>query len=217
MHQITQPRAPRQIRPPRGDVDTCQHNLDIAAINKFLRRIDDLIQARRTVVAAAIGDDAKSTAVIAPLLDLQESARMGMKAVNHMRGHFAHCHDIADDGCGLLLGNIMPSMIQQFIVIADHVIHLVHRRPAVRGNLRRTSGDNDARLRIVSASAANGLSRLAFSLACHGTSIENDTVVQPGLAGLVTHHFGFPDIQPATEGFNARRIAFSHLPPPERQ
>ena len=47
---------------------------------------------------------------------------------------------------------------------------------------------------------------IEYTCAC----IENDGVIQARICRLIAHHFGLPNIQPASKSFDLRRIPLSH-------
>ena len=75
-----------------------------------------------------------------------------------------------------------------------------------RGRDCDCTDDDDSGIGIFAARAANGLAGLALSLGRHSAGIEDDRVVQAGARGLITNNLGFPDIQPAAECLDTRRV-----------
>ena len=205
-NQITKPRAPGQIASPGGDIDPGQHNLGNAAIDEACRRIDDLTRTGGPVVAAAIGNDAEGAAVVASLLYLKKAACVPGKGVQHMGRGFAYLHHVADNHRRVALGKRLPGRRGQLVVIADHMVDLGHGIPIVGGDLRGASGNDDPGIGILAARAANSLAGLALGLGRHSAGIEDDRVVQAGAGGLITNNLGFPDIQPAAECLDTRRV-----------
>lgn len=55
-------------------------------------------------------------------------------------------------------------------------------------------------MRIVAPCPADRLAGLAHGLAGHGTGVDKDSVVEPGLLSLRLHHFGFICVEAAAEG-----------------
>ena len=83
--------------------------------------------------------------------------------------------------------------------VADDVIDLGHRREALRLDLRRAAGDDDARSRVLAAQPADRLRRLAHGLGGDRAGVDDDRVVEPGLCGVPAHHLGLVGVEPAAE------------------
>ena len=153
--------------------------------------------------------------MVTSLLDLEKAAGMRGKTVKHMGRGLTHLHDIADNHRrGISCLQRFPGRGRQLVMIADDMVDLGHRVPQFRGDLRRTSGHDNARLGVLPAGAADRLARLALGLGGHRTGIENDGVIQASPARLVLHHFRFPDIEAAAEGFDPWGVTLCHRAPP---
>ena len=123
----------RQIGAIAGEVHTGQHDLGMAALNQRPHLIDHRAHRHRARIAAAIGDDAEGAAMVAAVLHLHEHARQAArKAVDQMRRHLLHRHDVAD---GDLFARqprsnasraCAPRVAAHLVVIAEDAIDLGH-------------------------------------------------------------------------------------------
>ena len=90
-------RRARQIGAVAGEVDAGQHDLGMAALDQRAHLIDHRAHRHRARIAAAIGNDAEGAAMVAAVLHLHEHPRQAaLKAVEQMRRHLLHRHDVGD-------------------------------------------------------------------------------------------------------------------------
>ena len=79
-----------------GDVDAGEHHLAIAAFDEPAHLRHHVVHRQRTRIAAAERNDAEGAAVVAAVLHLHEGAGAAVDAVDRMRAHVAHRHDVGD-------------------------------------------------------------------------------------------------------------------------
>ena len=154
--QRAQFRRTRQVGAVARNVDASEHGLAIAVGDEALDIRDHGAHRHRARIAAAVGNNAESAAVIAAVLHLHERARTPGKAVDQMRGGFLHRHDVVDDrflGAGDVEfgAGSRPSGCAQLLHVAEYPIRLGHGRECPRLGLCRAAGDDDLRQRTLSA------------------------------------------------------------------
>ena len=94
-YQSAQPRSARKIGAITCEVDTGQHNLGVTGLDERADLIDDRAHRHRAGIAASEGNDAEGAAMIAAVLYLHKSAwQSALKAIDEMRRHLGHRHDI---------------------------------------------------------------------------------------------------------------------------
>jgi hypothetical protein len=121
--------------------------------NETPRLRDNIFHRERTRIAASEGDDAESAAMIATVLHLNECAGAPLDAVNGVRPHCLHRHDV---GHGDLLA-CRPAFGVELFFVADDPIDLRHGRESLCFGLRSTAVTNDAGI---------GCSRLRRRMVC---------------------------------------------------
>ncbi len=143
--------------------------------------------------------------MIAAVLDLDVSACSRAEAADHVARGFLDAHDVVDDhtlepvdreraeGLGLDL-----------LTVADDVVDLGHFREALGLDLCGTAGDDNACCGMLAAQLADCLRRLAHGLARDGAGIDDDAVLDAGVACMLAHHLGLVDIEAAAEGYDKR-------------
>ena len=117
---------------------------------------------------AAVGDDAERAAVVAAVLHLHEGAGAVRQALDHVRGGFAHAHDVVDADL-LLAGHaeVRHAAIGvggQLLRIAEDEVDLRHGGEGRGLGLRGAAGHDDAPLRMLAARLADRLARLPHRL-----------------------------------------------------
>ena len=96
LYQGAEPRRAGQARPIAGEIDAGEHHLAIAARDQAAHLIERLVHGHRTRIAAAERNDAEGAAVVAAVLHLHDGAGAALVAVDRLRGHLRHRHDVAD-------------------------------------------------------------------------------------------------------------------------
>ena len=155
VHQPAERRGSRQPGPIARQIDPGEHHLAIAMADQVADLIDHRAHRHRARMAPPERYDAKSTAVITPVLDLNEGPKAFGEAVDQMPGGGLHRHDVVHRDLGLELvprrcrqrSYCSPRSEQGLGVIADDAIDLGHLRECERLGLRRAAGHHDLRLR----------------------------------------------------------------------
>src|SRR5439155_1365351 len=143
---LPQLRPARQIAAIAADVDAGQHDLLDAGLDHRPRLGEDIGRRQAAVVPPREGDDAEGAAVIAALLDLQESAGMAREAGDAAGADPLGLHDLVDSQPGRgAQGHPGETPGVQFFLVAQDVIHFGHGGEGPRIELGRAAGDDDAR------------------------------------------------------------------------
>ena len=204
LRQKPERRGARQIAAIAGGIDAGQYDLAITAVDELAGLIDDGSHRYGAGIAAAIGNDAESAAMVAAILHLDERAHMAVDVPDHLRRRRLDAHDVVDPE--LLFSRnaeIRQAAIggaRQLLLVAEHGIDLRHRGEGLLFRLRGAAGNDDAGMRMVAPRPADRLAGLAHGLTGHRTGVDQDGVVEPGLLSLRLHHFGFICVEAAAEG-----------------
>src|SRR6056297_994393 len=202
-HQSAETRLTRQILAVAGDVDPGQHRLAGAVLDEHADLLDDDAHRDRARIAAAIGNDAEGAAMVAAVLDLHEGARAPLHPVDQMRGGLAHGHDVVDDDLFALTDTeglqLLPGPGLHLLVIAHDLRHFRHGGEGPGLDLGGAAGDDDARVGAFAGDAADALAGLARGFRRDRAGIDDDGVLEAGLAGLTLHRLGLVGVEPAAE------------------
>ena len=118
-----------------------------------------------------------------------------------MRRRLAHRHDVVDhDALAARDAETREGLGFELLLIADHVIDLVHGGEAGGIDLRGAAGDDDLCLGPLAAGLADRLPRLTHGFGRHRAGIDDHRVREPGGVGMRAHDFGLIGVEPATEG-----------------
>src|SRR5262249_55817521 len=93
-----------------------------------------------------------------------------------------------------------PGITTHLVVIADDAVDLAHVRKHFCLRLRRTAGDDDARVRPFTLQPADRLARLRHCLIGDCAAVDDDSFVEPGRVCLARDRLGFERVETAAEG-----------------
>ena len=176
-----------QIPAVGGDIDPGDGKLGMARAQQRARLGDDRRQRHAAAGTAAEGDAAEGAAVIAALLDLQETARPPLQAVHRQTLRPTRGHDVADLDPGAR-SSPGPALGPQLLRVAQQMVDLGHRGVGVRCQLHGAAGDHDARGWAAATQPADGLTRLALRLGGDGAGVHDHRVAGAGGTGKAAHH-----------------------------
>ena len=148
----------------------------MAIRGEFRYLAHDLADWHRTAVAAAKGNNAESAAMVAALLDLNESTCPVAESVQQVARGFPHGHDVVDHNRNL--GHIAFAL--HLLDVAENSVDFWHCGESVRIDLRRASGDDDLRAGAFTPCLTDRLTGLSFGFRRHGAGIDDDDI---GAAG----------------------------------
>ena len=186
LRQQAEFRRARQIRAIARQIDTGQHDLGMAALDQRADLGHHRAHRHRPRIAAAIGNNAEGTAVIAAVLHLHEHPRQAaLKALQQMRRHLLDRHDVGDRDLFALpdaeaAGGIerrargAPGFTAHLVVIADDAIDLGHASEHLGLGLRRAAGNDDSRQRPFALQPADRLPRLRYGFVGDRAAIDDD-------------------------------------------
>jgi hypothetical protein len=206
LRQHSELRRARQVGAIAREIDAGEHELGVPSLDERANLVDHRAHRHRARIAATERNDAEGTAVIAAILHLHEHPRQaGGKAIEEMRRHLLHGHDVAD---GDLFARadierstcLAPRGTLHLVVIADHAVDLSHvgEHPALR--LRGAAGDDDARFGPLALQFSDRLARLRHRLVGDGTAIDDNGVHEPRAFRLAADHLGLEGVETAAEG-----------------
>src|SRR5262249_17157800 len=161
-------------RAPGGEVDAGEHDLRAAVRDQAFDLLHDVARRRGARVSTAVRDHAERAAMVAAVLHLHVGAGAFGKAIDQMRGGFAHGHDVADADA---LAARLEALGAHLFSVADDAADFGHRREAVGVDLHGAAGDDDLGVRAISAGAADGLARLAHGFGGDGAGVDDHRIV----------------------------------------
>ena len=176
LDQAAEPRTAGQVRAIAGHVHTGQHDFAEAFTHQRLGALDDGARRHRATVAAAEGDDAKGTAMIAAILHFQKGPGAVGKAAGEMRRSLTHLHDVGHADFRLVRRRRVQRGIRLF-AIADHARHFGHGGEAFRLHLRGAAGHHDARIGPPLMGLPDQLARAAHGFVGHRAAVHHDQIV----------------------------------------
>ena len=95
-HQISKSGSPRQICPPRCEINTCQNHFVKSPHHEAFNLFHDNTCRNGARITPPKRNDAKGAAMIASVLHLHISTAAGAKSVNQMACGFLDRHDIVN-------------------------------------------------------------------------------------------------------------------------
>ena len=133
--------------------------------------------------------------MVASVLDLDECACPALDAVDDVRTHCPHRHDVGD---GDFPGR-SPGPGVEFFLVADDAVDLGHCSETLGLCLRRATGDDDALMRPLALQAADRLPCLPHSFRGYGAGIDDDRVADAARNGLAQDDLRLVGVEPAAE------------------
>mmetsp|Transcript_5413 Transcript_5413/g.8584 ORF Transcript_5413/g.8584 Transcript_5413/m.8584 type:complete len:235 (+) Transcript_5413:1798-2502(+) len=189
--QIAQFGHHRLIRAPAGEVYAGQHHFVEAFVHQSFDLIDHHTGRHRAGIAATVRNDAEGTPVVAAVLHLHIGARAGAKAVDQMTSGFGDRHDVVDlHFFGLtneISGHALPGGRVHFFGVADDFVDLAHGGESLRLDLCGAACDNNLRVRVVAAQAADFLAAFAHGFCGHRAGVHDHGVLKTGGLRHVFH------------------------------
>src|SRR5579884_2204591 len=179
-----------------GDIDPGKHDFAIAVLGEPPHLRDYILYRQGSRIAAAKGDDAKCTAVVAAVLHLHKSTRAAFNARDRMRPHRLYRHDVSDSD--LMLRPPQPSV--ELLFVAGDAVYFRHCGERFRRGLCRTAGHDNARMRPLAADAADALLGLPHRFGGDGASVHDDTLADARVRPAPPDHLRFVRVQAAAEG-----------------
>src|SRR5690606_36008208 len=185
------------------NVDAGQHDFGIAISDKLFHLFDNQTHGYGAAGTAAIGDDAKSAAMVAAILYLHEGPGASVHALDEMAGSLAHAHNVVD--LHLVIerrakdhGRVTFGL--ELVVIADNEVDFFHVAEGAGLGLGSAAGNDDTGVRMVPPRLAHGLLGLPDRLLGHRPGTDDERVVETGLPGLFAHHSALIGVEAAPEG-----------------
>src|SRR6478735_2956856 len=210
LYQLPQLWCARQIGAVARQIHAGQHDLGVAALDQGADLVDHSAHRHRTRIAAAIGNDAEGTAMVAAVLHLHEHPwQAALKTFQEMRRHPGDRHDVGDRdllSCldtksGIERGaGVVPGLAPHLLVIADDAVDFRHIRKHPGLRLRRAAGDDNARIGPLALQPPDRLPRLRHRLVGDGAAVDDDGVGKSGEFRLAGDHLGFEGVETAAEG-----------------
>ena len=212
--QIAKARRARQVRAPACQVNAGQHDLVEPARHQARNLIHNHARGHRTRIAAAKRNDAKSTAVIAAILNLNIGARPRAKAVNQMVGGLGDRHDVIDAqlfGFADVIGRkFRPGARVHLARIAQNNVDLRHGGKAFGVGLRGTTRHDQPRIGVGPPLRANILACLAHGLGRDRAGIHDHRIRHAMMVGQFSHGLCLIGVQ--TTAMIGKDGRFSHGP-----
>src|SRR5215813_132982 len=84
--------------------------------------------------------------------------------------------------------------------VVEDEVDFTQRGVALRRERRGAAGDDDARIRMLAAGAADRLARLPLRLRGYGAGVDHDCIGQPGFAAGAADDLALEGVQSAAEG-----------------
>jgi hypothetical protein len=196
LDQLAEARRAGQVGAIAGQVHAGQHHFGMA-FGELGDAVDHRARGHRAAVAAAIGDRAEGTAMVAAILHLHECAGVRGEAGGEMRRRLAHGHDVLHHH---RLGR-QPGIGPQLLGIADHPVHLGHRRERLRVDLRRAAGHHQLGAWPLAARAADRLAGLLDGFVGHRATVDHDRVT---IGQQSTDRLALREVEPATQTDDVR-------------
>src|SRR5262245_61189313 len=134
--------------------------------------------------------------MIATVLHLNERAGAPLDAVNSVRPHCLHRHDV---GHVDLLAR-RPAFGVELFFVADDAVDFRHRRENLCFGLRSTASDNDTGIRSLALETAYGLPGLTHRFRGHRAGIHHNRAVNAGSGCGPSNDFRLVGVQSAAEG-----------------
>src|SRR5262249_19662924 len=126
---------------------------------------------------------------------LNEGARPTLDAVDRVRAHGLHRHDV---GHGDLVGRA-PGSDVEFFLVADDTIDFRHGDEITGLGLSSTAGHDNDPVRPLALEAADCLPRLPYCFCGNSTGIDDDRVLNTGCSSLATNCLGLVGVKPAAK------------------
>ncbi len=137
--------------------------------------------------------------MVAAVLHLHIGAGAILQAIDQMAGGFADRHDVVDPH-PRPVGQGGIGAGGRFFGVAQDKVDLGHGGEGRGIDLSGAAGDDHLGAGALAPGLADGLARLAHSLAGHGAGVEDDGVGQAILGGSGADHLGLIGVEPAAKG-----------------
>ena len=139
--------------------------------------------------------------MIAAILHLHIGARPALHALDQMPSRLGHAHNIVDAHFLSAAKQLRrrPGFGFHLVMITNDAGHLWHIAKHFRINLRRASGHDNRRIRIVFGGLADRITRRGDRRIRHRARIDNHSPLKPRRRGMAAHHFGLIGIEPTAK------------------
>ncbi len=187
--QCAEARRTGKVRAPAGQIDAGQHNFLHAERHMAFHFAQHLRHGERAARAPALGDDAEGAGMIAAVLDLHESARIV--------------------GSGAFKGaRYIPASRIELGVVGDQAIDFGHGRDCAALDFGGAAGNEQSRIWMGAAGAADRLAGLAHGFRCHRAGVHHHKIIRSRKHRA--HFLGLGQVEPASQ----RKHLCAHWPIP---